>query len=220
MLKKIPYLCTLPMIMSVAIFLSGCQTQNTKPAAATAENQHAAVTPSPAPAESAPPAAAQTTSPPALVLANGAYRVKAGSDAPVTDSKGHVWQQDQGFSGGDVTDRDADTKLTGTEDPELFLSEHYAMDSFSGKVPNGNYTANLYFAETYDGITGPGMRVFSFNVQGHPFKNIDLWVKAGGPDRPYVVTVPVTVTDGIFHIDFTTQVENPEINAIELIPAQ
>ena len=56
------------------------------------------------------------------------------------------------------------------------------MDAFSCKIPNGKYIANLYFAETYDGITGPGERVFSFNVQGHEFKDFDVWVKAGGTE--------------------------------------
>jgi hypothetical protein len=92
------------------------------------------------------------------------------------------------------------------------------MDSFSCKVPNGKYVANLYFAETYDGITGPGQRVFSFNVQGHEFKDFDVWVKAGGANRAYVETVPVEVNDGTFKIIFTSNVENPQINAIEIIP--
>ena len=59
---------------------------------------------------------------------------------------------------------------------------------------------------------------FSFNVQGHEFKDFDVWVKAGGPNRAYIETVPVTVTNGVFRIDFITNIENPEINAIEIIP--
>ena len=74
----------------------------------------------------------------------------------------------------------------------------------------------LHFAETFEGITGPKQRVFSFNVQGHPFKDVDLWVKAGGPNRAYIETVPIEVTNGVFKIEFTSQVENPEINAIEI----
>jgi hypothetical protein len=92
------------------------------------------------------------------------------------------------------------------------------MSAFSLKVPNGKYLAKLYFAETFDGITGPGQRVFSFKVQGHEFKDFDIWEKAGGPRRAYVETVPVEVTGGEFRIDFTAQVENPAIKAIELIP--
>ena len=108
--------------------------------------------------------------------------------------------------------------IEGTKDPALFLSEHYAMDFFSCKIPNGKYIAKLYFAETFEGITGPGQRVFSYNVQGHEFKDFDIWAKAGGPNRAYVETVPVEVTNGEFRIVFTSQVENPEINAIEIIP--
>ncbi len=85
-------------------------------------------------------------------------------------------------------------------------------------MPNGKYLAKLYFAETFEGITGPGQRVFSFSVQGHEFKDFDIWAKTGGPSRAYVETVPVEVTNGEFRIVFTSQIENPEINAIEIIP--
>ena len=108
--------------------------------------------------------------------------------------------------------------VTGTKDPNLFVSEHWGMTAFSQKVPNGKYVAKLYFAETYPGITGPGQRVFSFNVHGHEFKDFDILVKAGGPNKAYVETVPVEVTNGGFRIVFTSQVENPAIKAIEVIP--
>jgi hypothetical protein len=191
-------------------FATGCQT----------EKQASTETP-PAPPQ-APAMAAPATTPAPVVAAPEAarsiVRIKAGLSTPFKDSSGNVWQPDQGFEGGDVIDRDPSTSIANTKDPQLFLSEHYGMDSFSCNVPNGKYLAKLYFAETYEGISGPGDRVFSFNVQGHEFKDFDVWVKAGGPNRAYVETVPVEVTDGKFKIVFTPNVENPEINAIELIP--
>ena len=165
-----------------------------------------------------PAAAAQASAAPAATPAQNVIRIKAGSSEPFKDSSGNVWQAEQGFSGGDVVERDSGTSIANTKDARLFLSEHYSMDSFSCAVPNGKYVAKLYFAETYDGITGPGQRVFSFNVQGHDFKDFDVWVKAGGPNRAYVETVPVEVTNGKFTITFTSNIENPEINAIEIIP--
>jgi alcohol dehydrogenase (cytochrome c) len=108
--------------------------------------------------------------------------------------------------------------VTGTKDPGLFSSEHFSMTAFSCKIPNGKYLAKLYFAETYQGITGPGLRVFSFNVQGREFKDFDIWAKAGGPKRAYIETVPVEVTNGEFRVVFTPKVENPAINAIEILP--
>jgi enterochelin esterase-like enzyme len=145
-------------------------------------------------------------------------RIKAGRSTPFTDSSGNVWLPEQGFEGGATIDRDPAAVIANTKDPALFLNEHYSMDSFSCKLPNGRHLAKLYFAETFEGITGPGQRVFSFNVQGREFKDFDIWVKAGGPNRAYVETVPVEVTNGEFRIVFTSQVENPEINAIEIIP--
>jgi len=206
------------MALSAALVLSGCQTQKPE-AASTAPAEKANTMAQTAQTPQDNSATAGTPTAPAVVVPpNTVFRVDAGSDAPFTDSEGHVWLADQGFSGGDIITRDPDTKITGTKDTGMFMTEHYGMDSFSCKIPNGKYTAKLYFCETYDGIAGPGQRVFSLNVQGHEFKDFDVWVKAGGPGKPYVLTVPVEVTDGVFKIDFTTQTENPEINAIEIIP--
>jgi len=212
----------------VLTFVTGCETTDNN-SASTAAQPAPAVTTTPAetaPATTPPEATAPATTVPAATSAapalkagpDGIYRVKAGSTDPFTDSAGHVWQAEVGINGGDVIDRDAGLAITNTADPGLFRSEHYSMDSFSCSVPNGSYTAKLYFAETYEGITGPGMRVFSFNVQGTDFKDFDVWAKAGGPDTAYVVSVPVKVTDGKFTMTFTPNVENPEINAIELDP--
>ncbi|HUC85598.1 MAG TPA: malectin [Candidatus Acidoferrales bacterium] len=196
-------------VTGLVAFMTGCQT----------DNQGSAPTASAtAPIVAAEPAAPAAPATPTPVMTGGGIRIKAGSSEPFKDSSGNVWQAELGFSGGNVIDRDAGTSIANTKDAGLFLSEHYGMDSFLCSVPNGKYTAKLYFAETFDGITGPGQRVFSFNVQGHEFKDFDVWVKAGGPNRAYVETVPVEITDGTFKITFTSNVENPEINAIELVP--
>lgn len=124
---------------------------------------------------------------------------------------------EQGFRDGETAVR-SDLKIENTKTPSLYLTERYGMTSFTYPVLNGKYLVKLHFAETYEGITGPGQRVFSFNVQGHEFKDVDIWVKAGGPLRAYVESVPVEVSDGNVHITFTLNVDNPEINAIEIIP--
>lgn len=208
MRKNIIFPSLIPFSVALCIMVSGCQ--SSKPTE-TAAPQVSVSTP--APAVAAPAVAAAATP----VTANGVIRIKAGSTSEFKDSSGNVWQAEQGFSGGETVEH-TDLAIANTKEPGLFQSEHYSMDSFSCKVPNGKYVANLYFAETYDGITGPGQRVFSFNVQGHEFKDFDVWVKAGGANRAYVETVPVEVNDGTFKIIFTSNVENPQINAIEIIP--
>lgn len=185
----------------VSIFLIGCD----------ARNQNS---PGPQPATTTKSPLAASPSQP---LGNFSFRIKAGISAPYTDKNGNVWLQDQGFEGGETIDRDPNTVIAGTNDPALFLSEHYGMTAFSCQLPNGKYIANLYFAETFEGITGSEQRVFSMNVQGHEFKDFDVWAKADGANRAYVETVPVEITNGLFRIDFTSKIENPEINAIELI---
>ena len=146
-------------------------------------------------------------------------RMTAGRSTPFKDSQGNLWEAEKGFEGGATIERDPSMTIANTKDPELFTTEHYSMDSFSCAVPNGKYTAKLWFAETFDGISGPGQRVFSFNVQGKAFNDFDIWVKAGGPKKAYVETVPVEITDGTFKITFTPNIENPMINAIEIYPA-
>src|SRR5262249_38667927 len=125
----------------------------------------------------------------------------------------------QGFQDGDTVER-PDIEIANTRTPAIYRSERYSMASFSYPLPNGNYTVKLHFAETYEGITGPGERVFSFNVEGHQFNDFDLWVKAGGALRAYVETVNVEVTDGKLDITFTPKVENPQINGIEILKAE
>jgi len=144
-------------------------------------------------------------------------RIKAGKFEPVKDAEGNVWLADQGFEGGQTIER-PEIQIANTKSPELYRSERYSMDSFSWPAPNGQYVVKLHFAETYEGITGPGERVFSFNVQGNAFKDFDPWVKAGGFLKAYVETVLAEVTDGKIQVTFTPKVQNPQICAIEIIP--
>ncbi len=160
---------------------------------------------------------AATPSPAKPAPAAKIIRIKAGQSTPFKDSQGNVWEAERGFEGGETIER-PDIAIANTKEPGLYRSEHYSMDSFSCDVPNGKYIANLHFAETFEGITGEGQRVFSFSVHGREFKDFDVWKKAGGANRAYVMTVPVEVTDGKFKITFTSKIENPQINAIEVIP--
>ena len=161
------------------------------------------------PAAAAPSATIVSLTPP--------VRIKAGVTEKMTDSAGNVWLPDQGSADGDTYEA-ADAAVTNTTDSALYRTERYSMTAYSFAVPNGKYTVKLHFAEVYSGISGPGERVFSFNVQGHDFKDFDIWVKAGGFSKAYVESVDVEVTDGKLKITFTPKVENPKINGIEILP--
>ena len=163
-------------------------------------------------------AAALTLGCTALAVAADAIRIRAGTTKDHTDENGVVWLADQGFSGGDTIDRTG-IVVANTKTPSIYSAERYSMSGFSRALPNGKYTVKLHFAETYEGVYGPGERVFSFNVEGKEFKNFDVTAKAGGVMRAYVETVEVEVADGKLDITFTHNIENPEINALEIIPA-
>jgi hypothetical protein len=173
--------------------------------------------PASVPATPLPPTVAPANAAPAPVLPP--VRIKAGLFTTFTDSAGNIWLPDQGFTDGETTDRPDDLQIANTKDPAFYRTERYSMTSFSYPVPNGKYMVKLHFAETFDGISGPGGRVFSFNVEGQEFKDFDIWVKAGGAQRAYIETVNVEVTDGKLDVSFTAQEENPEINGIEILPA-
>ncbi len=193
--------------LALVLFV-GCQSAKDQSAgttiapAATAQSHQAASAP-----------AAQAKPAPAVI------RIRAGDTAPFTDASGNVWSADQGFADGETTLRAGDLKIENTKDPGLYRAERYSMTAFSYPLPNGKYTVKLHFAETFEGITGPGQRVFSFNVEGREFKDFDVWVKAGGPRRAYIETVNVDIADGKLDITFEPNADSPEINGIEIHPA-
>jgi len=208
------------------LILAGCKTEQNQTSSSTPQSSMTATAttatqPAAAPAATTPAATASATQAATTAMAVPAaattVRIKAGATVPFKDSNGNIWQPDQGFDGGDTVER-PDAPITGTKDPGLYQSEHYSMNYFSCKIPNGKYVAKLHFCETYENITEKGERVFSYNVQGHPFKDFDIFAKTGGQNRAYVETVPVEVTNGVFRIDFISNVENPQINAIEITP--
>ncbi len=206
--QTILYCTGISMLLALSLLSSGCQCFKTR--SVKAELPVVAETPSVTPTTTV-----ETTA--AVAPIRAAVRIKAGSSSPFTDSSGNVWQADQGFDGGDTVER-PDLEIANTTDPGLYRSEHYSMTGFTWPLANGKYLVKLHFAETFEQIDGPGQRVFSFKVQGREFKDFDVWVKAGGARRAYVETVETEITDGKLQIDFISNIENPEINGIEIIP--
>ncbi len=199
-------------VMLAVALIAGCQsagenaaTNTGSPVAATPA-QPAPLAPHPITALSVPPLA---VTPP--------VRINCGAAEKMRDSAGNAWLADEGFADGNPYQVD-DAQISNTRDPGIYRTERYSMTSYNFGVPNGQYTVKLHFAEVYSGITGPGDRVFSFNVQGHEFKDFDIWVKAGGPDKAYIQSVDVDVTNGVLSITFTPNVENPKVNGIEILP--
>ena len=173
-----------------------------------------AATQPPAPAAAAPEPAKK------FVL-----RVDCGAFEPYKDKLGNVWAADQelgagktwGADDGMTIDREG-VGITGTDIPRIYETERYSMGSYKFTVPNGKYTVRLHFAETFEGITGPGERVFSVSVPGQEvLKDLDLF-KTVGFLKPLVKEYKgVSVENGQLVIGFTPNIENPQICGIEIL---
>jgi hypothetical protein len=145
-------------------------------------------------------------------------RVNCGGDAYM-DSKGQLWQADTGFTGGAVYAQ-AQT-ITGTSDPALFqdvrMKEFTGSFSYSFPVPNGQYTANLYFAESW--VNSPG-RQFNIVANGVVALNhFDIFAKVGSRVAD-IESIPVTVTNGSLTIEMDdVNGSTGFIDALEIVSA-
>jgi hypothetical protein len=167
------------------------------------------------------PAVAAAVPAPKFVL-----RVDCGASAPYKDKLGNAWAADEelgagkawGSDDGSTMDREG-VGITGTDMPRIYETERYSMGSYKFTVPNGKYTVRLHFAETFDGITGPGERVFSVSLGGQEvLKDLDPFKTAGGALKPVVKEFKgVSVENGQLVIGFTPNVENPQICGIEIL---
>jgi hypothetical protein len=161
------------------------------------------------------------------VHAQAPVRIACGQASSYTDSAGNVWSADAGFfnTGNTFTTSHA---IAGTPDPALYQNDRWSAVGWStGKaamvytipVPSGAWTLNLYFSENY--VTAVGQRVFNVKVNGNPFlTNFDIFFMAGGQftanKQADTIISTGTVTIEFDHV--APAVQNPQINAIELLP--
>ena len=157
-----------------------------------------------------------------------ALRVNCGSAAEYKDSAGNVWSADQvkgpgntwGALGGLTIERTHQLDIQpNCPSPEIYRTERYSMEGYEFAVPDGTYTVKLHFAETYDGVTGVGGRVFGISINGKTVANdFDPFKAAGGANKMVVAEFGyIEAVDGKITIGFTPGVQNPEINGIEIL---
>ena len=155
------------------------------------------------------------------------YRVNCAALEPYTDGAGNAWSADQIFADGKkwgalngmtVDRRESGLKEIDGTDDVVYLTERYSMQGYKFEAPNGRYLLRLHFAETYDGISAEGMRIFSVQAEGKTIlENFDVYKDAGGRNKAVVKEFVVEVSDGWLDIGFVPNVQNPEINGIEVL---
>lgn len=156
------------------------------------------------------------------------YRVNCAATEPYKDSAGNEWLADQEFAEGGkwgalngmTVDRRPEglSEIEGTDDDAIYLTERYSMLGYRFEVPNGNYLVRLHFAETYEGITDEGMRLFSVEAEGKTvLKDFDVYKEAEGRNKAIVRSFVVEVSDGVLDIGFVANIQNPEVNGMEVL---
>ena len=163
-------------------------------------------------------AIATATTPAATAVA---IRVNAGGPA-YTDSAGNAWSADSGFNTGNPLSWPTNLAIAGTSDPTLYRTERWDDPSapamtYSFTVPNGTYQVRLHFAENYAPLFNVGQRIFDVQIEGVlAIDNLDVFAQAGA-STALIRAVTATVTDGQINIAFIHGVEDPLINAIEVL---
>jgi len=153
------------------------------------------------------------------LLTNALYRIRAAQSAPLTTTRG-TFTSDQYYSPTPGNTSTTSTAIAGTTDQALYQAERYGQQfAYALPVPNGTYTVVLHFAETYWQLVG--QRVFNVSLEkALVLDHYDITEKVG-PFTATTETFPVTVTDGVLNIDFTSAiaggVDNPKISALEVL---
>lgn len=146
-------------------------------------------------------------------------RVLCGGKA-YTDSKGQQWQADYGYNEGTAGSNSA--TISGTADPTLYHYGRWNGDAavpltYSFPVANGTYHVNLYFAETSTGMMQKGARIFNVRMQNQLiFSDLDVYSLAGA-DTALVKGADITVMNGQIEVELDGVVQNPKVNAIEIL---
>ena len=130
------------------------------------------------------------------------------------DSSGRTWSDDFGFLGGNTSITNAG--IAGTATPALYQTNRWGAFTYQFAAPNGNYTVNLKFAETY--FTSPGSRVFSVAINGtQVLTDFDIVAQAGtltALDK----SIPVSVTNGQITIQFIPgSADQPIVSGVEIL---
>jgi hypothetical protein len=146
--------------------------------------------------------------------AESQIRIHAGGGA-YTDSSGNPWSADANFQGGSTYATSA--SISNTADPALYQSERYGNMQYAFNVPSGTYSVTLKFVEDYHDAAG--RRIFNVAINNQPaLSNFDIFAAANGEFIAVDRTFQATVTNGMLTIAFSGVVDNPKIDAIQILP--
>lgn len=149
--------------------------------------------------------------PPVQPVTLPSFYINAGGSSVV--SQGQTWAVDTSYVSGATQTSKTNTSFTNP----IYQTERYGNMTYQFTVPNGQYSVTLKFAEIF--FTRRNQRVFNVAINGSSvISHLDL-VATAGYMKPYDLTFPVTVSNGKISIVFSSVINNPKINGIQIVPA-
>ncbi|WP_084658461.1 malectin [Thermogemmatispora onikobensis] len=153
-----------------------------------------------------------------ILPAGSAVQINAGGPATAP------FVADSYYSGGTTASTSNAIDTSGVTNPApqaVYQSNRYG--NFTYTIPSltagATYTVRLHFAETY--WSAAGKRVFNVSINGQQvLTNFDIYAAAGGANRAVVRQFSATATtSGTVTIQFSTVVDNAQVNGLEILPA-
>jgi PKD repeat protein len=153
-----------------------------------------------------------------------AIRINAGG--PEVTTGGETFIADNFNSGGTLFD--TTEEIAGTEDDALYQTERFGNGTaFGYEIPvgsSGEYDIRLHFAEIFYGLPGggsaggQGSRIFNVTIEGtEVLTNFDILSEVAPATALIKEFNDIMIDDGAVSIEFIGVVENPKINAIEVL---
>jgi len=150
--------------------------------------------------------------------AAGVFRVNCASWRGYIDPAGNGWFADREYASGEwgyLTEKSStsarrEVEITGTDNPDIYRTERWAMPGYKFTMANGSYLVRLHFAETYG-----ANRKFDITIEeGIVLKDFNPLGVAGGRNKAFFREFTAEVEDGALDIGF---VGLGIIDAIEVI---
>ncbi|MBA2391601.1 MAG: adenylyl cyclase [Ktedonobacteraceae bacterium] len=152
------------------------------------------------------------------LVAHAAGNVQINSGGPAASP----FLADADFSGGSTASVSNAIDTSGVSNPApvaVYQSNRYGNFTYTipGLTASGAYTVRLHFAEEY--WTKAGQRVFNVSINGQQvLTNFDIVATTGAEYKAVVKQFSATASSGgSITIQFTTVVDNAQINGIEVL---
>ncbi len=161
----------------------------------------------------------------AMPPAGEAVRVLCGSaEDGLRDREGNTWRADAFYAGGTPV-KSASQPIYRSRDAMLFRTARSGEFGYRIPLKPGIYELHLYFADTVyrpgmDMEGGEGTRNFNVRLNGaFLLRDFDIISEVGPSTADTKVFKDIQpAADGNLHLDFTRQVGEPILNAIEILP--